>query len=380
MSQTSPKKSSAIVVAIKYILFFAVALMVGITIGKLAKGENVGAIADSMTNIIWLLPSLLLAVFIVLAVHEGGHVIGGLLAGDKFGFMTVGPLTLTKEKGKLTFKINRNLSMAGGLALMMPTGGNINAKKRALMVAGGPIMSLIFGLLMLAIYQWIAVNSIKPIQILITLLSFTSLGIFLTTIIPYKSGGFMSDGMQLLNIFRNNPESQQYFAILQLFAISQHGIRPAEYDSQTLSTSLLPSPNIALVLSAHLYHHYHFLDKQDIPKAKYHLDETAQRLNHYPEAFRYMVQLNIVFFEAFYHKNIEIAQSNWEQAEPFAIEKAPSYYIAKAALTSLKGETEDATQAIAQAKESLTHSQDKGMNILYQSQIQQIEQQISPEI
>ena len=56
---------------------------------------------------------------LVLAIHELGHVVFGVIGGLTFKFMTVGPL-LFKRKGKLRIRENKLWAYFGGVATLVP--------------------------------------------------------------------------------------------------------------------------------------------------------------------------------------------------------------------------------------------------------------------
>ena len=57
---------------------------------------------------------------LVLAIHELGHVVFGLIGGLHFKFMTVGPITIQTEKGKLRIRENKLWAYFGGVATLVP--------------------------------------------------------------------------------------------------------------------------------------------------------------------------------------------------------------------------------------------------------------------
>ena len=57
---------------------------------------------------------------LVLAIHELGHVVFGVIGGLTFKFMTVGPITIQKEKGKLRIRANKLWAYFGGVATLVP--------------------------------------------------------------------------------------------------------------------------------------------------------------------------------------------------------------------------------------------------------------------
>lgn len=98
-----------------------IGMLIGFFLGE-AAGAGMAQIPSVGGGLIWL--GVLLVVFVLLiylqiAVHEAGHLVGGLLSGYRFSSYRIGSLMLLREQGKLVL---RRLSIAGtgGQCLMAP--------------------------------------------------------------------------------------------------------------------------------------------------------------------------------------------------------------------------------------------------------------------
>lgn len=123
-----------------------VALILSILYGVIRTGK-----LETMLNI-WALLGIFLAVVII---HELGHVVFGVIGGLTFKFMTVGPITVQKERGKVRIRENKLWAYFGGVAMLIPPSivtPNLS-KKWAWMTLGGPITSLLFGITFGYIYM-----------------------------------------------------------------------------------------------------------------------------------------------------------------------------------------------------------------------------------
>jgi uncharacterized membrane protein YccC len=97
-----------------------------------------------------------------------------------------------------------------------------------LYVLGGPIMSLLIGLAGLAALL-VGVNGPFWAHPALELIGFGSLGLFLATIIPMRTSGFMTDGAQAKLYLRGGDEAKARMTILQLTARSYSGERPRDW-------------------------------------------------------------------------------------------------------------------------------------------------------
>lgn len=194
-----------------------VALILSILYGVIRTGK-----LETMLNI-WALLGIFLLVVII---HELGHVIFGIIGGLTFKFMTVGPITVQKEKGKVRIRENKLWAYFGGVAMLIPPSivtPNLS-KKWAWMTLGGPITSLLFGITfgyiyMVSYYQYLLYFSVFHFVI------------FAVTIVPIK-GTLMSDGMQFLILIKDDEKAKQHVYNIQVSSELFSYKRPKDWDKR----------------------------------------------------------------------------------------------------------------------------------------------------
>ncbi|GAB6563699.1 M50 family metallopeptidase [Bacillus cereus] len=177
---------------------------------------------------IWALVGIFL---LVLAIHELGHVVFGLIGGLNFKFMTVGPITFQKEKGKVRIRENKLWMYFGGVAMLVPPSietPNLS-KKWAWLTLGGPITSLLFGvtsgyIYMVSYYQYLLYFAVLHFAI------------FAATIVPIK-GTFLSDGMQFLILIKGDEKAKQHLYNIQVSSELFSYKRPKDWDERLVELS-----------------------------------------------------------------------------------------------------------------------------------------------
>ncbi len=142
-----------------------------------------------------LLPVLIL---LVLATHEVGHLLGGFSRGMRFLLLIVGPFQWTRSQGGIHFKWVFNLGTMGGIAAATPDPAAPLAPQLRRLIIGGPLASLVLAVIGLAM----ALGFEGRAGAYGVIIGALSLLIFLVTAAPLRAGGFMSDGMQLLELRR----------------------------------------------------------------------------------------------------------------------------------------------------------------------------------
>ncbi|MGG0730077.1 M50 family metallopeptidase [Bacillus paramycoides] len=168
---------------------------------------------------------------LVLVIHELGHVIFGLIGGLEFKFMTVGPITVQKEKGKIRIRENKMWMYVGGVAMLVPPSPytpNLS-KKWAWMTLGGPLTSFVFGIVSGYIYMVSYYHMLLYFSVL-------HLAIFVVTAIPIK-GTLLSDGMQFLILIKDDEKAKQNLYNIQVSGELLSYKRPKDWDERLIEIS-----------------------------------------------------------------------------------------------------------------------------------------------
>ncbi len=159
---------------------------------------------------------IILMGFVVIGVHELGHLIMGLWQGFRFELYIVGPLGIKREEGKIEVYLNKNLQYYGGVAATIPVNDDPeNSSKFGKILLAGPIASLIFAAIMGLIFYF----TDSAYDKIILTGSLISVGIFLATTVPSKSGVFFSDRKRYQRLNAPGPERDVEMAILRILGI-----------------------------------------------------------------------------------------------------------------------------------------------------------------
>lgn len=134
--------------------------------------------------------SVILCPILALFLHELGHLMVGLIQGFKLQLFVVAFLGIKRVDNKVKFYFNRELQFFGGIAATSPQKVTDHLKKQfAYILIAGPLFSLILGALFLILFS--ITDSIFNASFGIT--GIISLGLFLATTLPAKSGVFFTD-------------------------------------------------------------------------------------------------------------------------------------------------------------------------------------------
>lgn len=338
------------------ILLLSVGIGFGYGLGSLLSGtldkEAMGLDVSTTTLII----SLVLSIFLVLLIHELGHVLGGLAYGNRFALLIAGPLKVENENGKLKWGINRNLGAFGGLAMTIPTNTANFKARRTTTVAAGPGASLLLALLALAPVFLLPLHALPTyFRFFLLCLGFLSFTIFLVTIIPMQSGGFMSDGAQILNIYRNNPAANRYEALLQLVAELQQGKRPKDISEEQIEKITSLGYDDTFGLSGLNYLYYRAIDRREWEDAEKYMKLFQEKIEVFPKAFQNALWTEVAIYYSLISPDLERAQYLKDQlSKHLKREKNKmSTHLLHLAMARLEGEPEQEASALAKFQKTV---------------------------
>jgi hypothetical protein len=323
-----------------------------------------------------LVPITIFTLLFTIAWHEWGHVLAGLSQNFEFRLISVGPLMLEKELGKLKFKWNTNFNLYGGLALCLPTNQNQLIKRFAVFAAGGPLASLLLGVLMMLFLIW------KPLDTSVVFLYYLKSFIFLTcvtsfcialmTSIPMQADGFTTDGGRILNLLKGGPAAQVEAALLHAVSQGASGIRPALIDPTPIHSALdLPvdSP-FKPYLNAILYQHYQ--DKGDLENAGKFLEQYLAGAHAVPQGYLAILYLEKAWFEARYHNQAAVARDYFSREKIGVIVPKSLVLRAEAAIALAEGNHALAATKIQEAIDELPKLMDRGAAIAEKESLEEM--------
>lgn len=218
------------------------------------------------------LPAGLLAIFAAslgIVAHEFGHVLGGALAGFRFQFMVFAFLRLEQVNGRLRLALNRDLSLAGGVALSLPTDDANLERRYTLFIAAGPLASFLLGIISVLAGVFL-VPAPGYLQLFLLTFGLISIMLGVVTLLPVMVGVMPSDGLRLLRMWRGGPLARRDIALVRIFAAGQLAQRPRDWPAPLVAEMLLPADGSAAEFFARSLALLHALDLHDTPAIASH--------------------------------------------------------------------------------------------------------------
>lgn len=184
-----------------------------------------------LSGIDWLLLPifLILSLFLLINIHEFGHLLFGKMAGYELMAYKIGPLTWRYENGRFRFLFEPIKGFAG-YCMMKPPGESVPKSKNLLFYGGGVLLNLTTGLLALIVAICIPQT---PHWLLIFLYPFAFLSLLVggMNLCAFETGNNPTDGMIIWSLIRNNAFAHSFIHINQLMTEITVGKRPRDIEA-----------------------------------------------------------------------------------------------------------------------------------------------------
>lgn len=187
---------------------------------KLLSANGVEAIAASIVGI----ASFVVAIAILIPIHEAGHLICGRLTGYKFVSFRIFSWTFIKIDGKILVK-KFAVAGTGGQCLLTPPDLPLEKIPTGWYNAGGVLANL---LVMLLILPFFFLN-LHPFMVeALAIFCITDVFLILVNGIPLKLNGISNDGYNIIYLNRNLLSKRAIVLQLRSNALIQNGTRPKD--------------------------------------------------------------------------------------------------------------------------------------------------------
>lgn len=181
--------------------------------------------------------TILIAAQIAVLLHEAGHLIGARLAGFRPRLLSAFLVRVKWVDGTARLEAPGGSLRWSGLVMATPVGTHDLERRMVRFVAGGPAASLLFGAVLGALAFWMA-----PGRLAFPLLYCADLTIILglAALMPYRSGGNLSDGARLLRLWQGGAAAQRDAALWAIGALVNGTDRLGAVPQELLDRALAP--------------------------------------------------------------------------------------------------------------------------------------------
>ncbi len=218
-----------------------------------------------------LLITFYIAIFLQIIIHEGGHLIFGLLTGYKFSSFRIGSFMWIKDNDKLRF---RRLSIAGtgGQCLLVPPDLKNGKIPFVLYNFGGSIMNLIASGIFGALYFLYPKEGI--ISTLFAITAIIGVAFAIMNGIPLRLGTVDNDGYNALSMEKNPEALKAFYLQMKINEQITKGVRLKDMPEEWFSIPSEEDMKNSMVAALGVFACNRLMDSMKFSEA----DETMEQL------------------------------------------------------------------------------------------------------
>lgn len=223
---------------LKIIVGLAVGVLIGLVIGGgiglLLKGGTPSEFISKLLDIDLLegagvilagIAGFIVSLFLLVILHEGGHLVCGLLSGYRFVSFRVFNLTLMRDADNRLRLKRFSVAGTGGQCLLSPPDLPLEDIPVTLYNLGG-IIANVLALIIALPFLWADLSPLATDLLFIFMI--TDIFLILMNGIPMQAGGIGNDAYNI-RLLRREPESKRALIIqLRSNAMIQNGVRPKD--------------------------------------------------------------------------------------------------------------------------------------------------------
>ena len=253
----------------------------GLLVGQYAQRAEESGVPGGMPGaIIILFAGFIIGIYLQIAVHEGGHLVFGLLTGYRFCSYRLGSLMLLKEEGRLGLR-RMSIAGTGGQCLMGPPDWREDLPV-VLYNAGGCLMNLLCAILCLLLWLPLRGHWLGGLPLVCGVVG---LVYALINGIPMRLGGVDNDGRNILSLKKDRAARYAFWQQMKLSEVQSKGLRLRqmpeiwfEYPEDRLDNPLIAS--VAVFACNRL------LDRGETAAARRAIEELLARKTGMPGLYR----------------------------------------------------------------------------------------------
>lgn len=247
---------------------------------------------EGLGDLFWMLGSLIVSFYLHIILHEGGHLVCGLLSGYKFVSFRIGSRILIQIDGKYHLK-KFSIPGTGGQCLLDPpemVDGQYPAKLYNL---GGGLSNFLFSAIAFVVTQ---TSDMRIVSLVLLPFIFIGVALGATNLIPLKMGGIANDGYNILSLDKDAAGSKAFWQQLRVNKLQSDGIRLKDMDEELFDLALSDVWGNPLVDQMKLFWLQRLLDERRFCEAEAFGKKIAAGKTSIP-LFKNMVDVELLYLE-----------------------------------------------------------------------------------
>lgn len=189
-------------------------------------------LSEGLTVLLVSIAVFLVSLFLLVILHEAGHLAFGLMSGYRFVSFRIFNFTFIKLDGRLRVK-RFSVASTGGQCLLMPPDKPLSEIPIFWYHLGGVAANL---LALLLVSPLLCLDLPPLTRTSLVIFCLTDLFLILTNGIPMRLGGIANDAHNVLELSRNPRSKRAMVLQLRINALAQEGVRPKDMPAAWFET------------------------------------------------------------------------------------------------------------------------------------------------
>jgi len=254
----------------------------------------------------YVFPTYILSILMAIVFHEMGHLAAGWLVGFRFSSITIGPISLGLEYGRL--KLQLRAVLAGGYAGMhVERLGRLRQRLRVF-IAGGPIANLVTAVLCASLLIYRPPES-TVMAITLEMLWMISAIFAILNLVPYRVGVLYNDGFRILTLRVSPAKARRWICHCAIANQSQSGVRARMWKRTWLDAVGRIRDGSCDDFSGSWLAYLAANDRKDSATAAAHLERCLELTSGLGPSLQDLVALEAATFSAWFPENPNTSQA-----------------------------------------------------------------------
>lgn len=276
----------------------------------------------------------------ILAVHELGHVLGGLLVGFRFHSLRIGPVQIDRP-----FRISLYKGPGAaftGAAMIVPVATDNLVRNGIVMVGAGPAANVLAGALVL----------ILPFAggVFWNVFAVASIANGLMDLLPFRSPVGLSDGRVLGMLLSGREGGERWLALLNLRADIMAGVLPESLSPDFLAKAMRIEDASLETVFAHAFAYSAAFHQHDDARGAQMLEVGLRHAGHAPPSLREAFMSDAAVFQGRRRKRADLAKQ-WLADIPDRSAKWLRFRV-EAAIAEAEGDIARASSKLAECEKA----------------------------
>jgi len=254
----------------------------------------------------YIFPFYVLSILLAIVIHEMGHLAAGWLVGFRFSSITVGPISLRVEYGRLKLQLRRSM-LVGGYAGMHVGRLRLLRQRLRVFIAGGPIANLLTAVLCASILVYTPPESVG-MRVAIEMLWMISAVLGILNLIPYRVGALYNDGSRILTLRISLAKTRRWICQCAIANQAQSGIRPRTWKRTWLDAVGRIRDGSFDDFAGNWVGYVAANDRKDSTTAAAHLERCLELINGLGPSLQDHVALEAAIFTAWFREDPTTSQ------------------------------------------------------------------------